>query len=180
MLRLAIIILVFTSACVPVLSKNLMQSGSTDVRMSELRKNPGANIGKLFILGGIIAKTTVIKEGSLIEAIYIPVNAMGYLKVPDVTNERFLAIYRGSKLLDPLIYREKREITLAGEFLEVRKGLIGEMEYGYPLFEIRQIHLWAEYPDNYYFYPPPYPRIYYRLQHGIDYDYPYYPYYPYW
>ena len=32
-------------------------------------------------------------------------------------------------MLDPLVYRKGREITLAGDFVEVRKGKIDEMEY---------------------------------------------------
>lgn len=175
-----IIASLFIISCAPVLTSNVMQQGTNTVRFSDLKRNPVLNRGKLFILGGIIVKTTLTKEGSLIEAIYVPVNSMGHLKSPGASNERFLALYKSNELLDPIIYSEKREVTVAGEFLEVRKGNIGEMEYFYPLFDIKEIHLWEAYkePDYYryppYFYPPPY----YRYRH-----YPYgdhYPYYPWW
>jgi hypothetical protein len=39
------------------------------------------------------------------------------------------------------------------------------MEYVYPVFEIRQVYLWDEARDYYYYYPP--------------YYYPYYNHYPY-
>ncbi|RJQ46182.1 MAG: hypothetical protein C4538_07150 [Nitrospiraceae bacterium] len=169
-------------SCAPILTKNVMQEGVYDFRLSELKQNPDLNRGNLFILGGIIVKTALTKEGSLIEAIYVPVNSMGHLKSPGTSNERFLAIYRGKDILDPVIYHEKREITIAGEFAGTRKGIIGEMEYVYPLFNIKEIYLWEEIKaSDYYRYPPYfYPLPHYRYRGYPYYDYPYYPYYPWW
>lgn len=145
-------------SCAPVLNKDLMSRGMLTASLSGIKNSPSANKGKIFIIGGIIVKTSPTREGSLIEAIFVPVTARGYLKSYQPSEGRFLAIYRGKELLDPLIYSEKREITLAGEFVEMRKGQIGEMEYAYPLFEIREIHLWEEVRerDHYYYMPPPY------------------------
>jgi len=174
-ISLITIIFLFLVSCAPVLTGSVMQRGIYDVRFSELRQFPVLNKGKLFILGGVIVKTTLTKEGSLIEAIYVPVNSRGYLKSYRTSSERFMALYRGPELLDPLIYSEKREVTIAGEFIEIRKGTIGEMEYAYPLFEIKEIHLWEEYKEpDYYPYPYYYPYPpYYR--HYPYYNYPYYP-----
>ncbi len=158
-------------SCAPVLKKDLLQKGTFDLQLSEIKQNPAVNKGRLFILGGIIVKTTVTKDGSLIEAIYVPVNSRGYFKSFRTSNGRFLAIYR-EKLLDPLIYSERREITFAGEFIEIRKDKIGEMEYSFPLFEIKEIYLWEEVEerDYHYIYPYYYPSWYYRPR----------PYYPWW
>jgi outer membrane lipoprotein len=177
-LYLLILINLFLFSCAPVLTRDLMQRGIYTTRLSEVKQNPVVNKGKLFILGGIVVKTTVKKEGSLVEAIFVPVDSMGYLKGYRAANERFLAIYRSKEILDPLIYREKREITLAGEFIEIRKGTIGEMEYDYPFFEIKEIYLWEEYKETGYYPPPYYPAPYYRYRYSPFYD--YYPYYPWW
>jgi len=179
---LMLFITVFFFSCVPVLQKDLMQRGIFNPSLSEVKQSPILNSGKLYILGGIIVKTTVTKEGSLIEAIFVPVNSYGYLKDYTTSSERFLALYRGQGLLDPLIYKENREITLAGKFIEVRKGTIGEMEYDYPLFEIEGIYLWEENREaDQYLYPPYYPPPFYRYRHYPFYPYydPY-PYYPWW
>jgi len=170
---LMLLITVLLFSCAPVLQKDLMLRGIYNPNLSEVKKSPILNEGKLYILGGIIVKTTVTKEGSLIEAIFVPVNSYGYLKDYTTSSERFLALYRGKGILDPLIYKENREITLAGKFIEVRKGTIGEMEYDYPLFEVEDIYLWEEYKDtDRYSYPPYYPSPFYRYRY-----YPYYPYY---
>lgn len=181
-LYLIIFINIFIFSCVPVLKKDLMKRGIYNPRLSEMKQSPVLNKGKLFILGGIIVKTTVTKEGSLIEAVLVPVNSWGYLKGYTTSNERFLALYRGKELLDPIIYNEKREITLAGEFIETREGIIGEMEYDYPLFEIKGIYLWEEYKETgYYSYPQYYPPPFYRSRYSPFFPYyDRYPYYPWW
>lgn len=167
---------VILSACAPVLSDTVLRQGIFNATLSDIRQAPVLNKGKIYIMGGVIVKTTVTKEGSLIEAIYVPVDSRGYLKSLQATNGRFLAIYKSRELLDPLIFQEKREITFAGEFIETRQGKIGEMEYDYPFFEIKEIYLWPQITErDYYRYPPPY----YYPPWGGRYRY-YEPYYPWW
>lgn len=140
-------------ACTPVLREELIKQGSLDFQLSEINKNSSANKGKLFILGGKIIKTTLTKEGSLIEALYVPVNSRGYLKELSPSDGRYMAIYSGDTILDPSIYSANREITLAGEYIGTRTGKIDEIDYNYPLFEIKEIYLWAEgreYDDHIY------------------------------
>jgi len=170
----ALVYLLLLTSCTPVLQKDLIKSGTFDINPADLRQESSLYIGKLYILGGIIAKTRVSDEGSLIEVIYVPVNSRGYLKESAPSNWRFLAMYRGDEFLDPLIFDEKREVTIAGEFKGTRKGMIDEMEYTFPLFEIKEIHLWEVTRDrDTYFYPEYYPPVFFRYR-------PYYPSYPYY
>lgn len=182
-LLIIISVLVLVS-CAPVLSQNAIQQGIYNPDLTNLKENPILNEGKLFILGGIIVNTTATKEGSLIEAIYVPVTGRGYFK--DWYREgggRFMAIYKEKEILDPMIYSEKREITMAGEFIGIRKGRIGELDYDFPLFDIKEIYLWQEYKtrDPYYYYPPPYYYPpYYRGYHRHRYYDPFYYPWGYW
>jgi len=143
-----------------------MREGARDVTLNWLRETPEVFAGKLFILGGVIANTKVTAQGSELEALYVPVDSYGNLKEGSRMEGRFLALYPPSAgLLDPVIYKRGREVTLAGEFVEIRKGKIDEMDYAYPVFEIKEIYLWQE------------PRAYYYAPY---YGYPYYAYpYPY-
>jgi outer membrane lipoprotein len=139
-------VLMAFSACTPVLHREVMEQGMRDVP---------------FIHGGLIVETRLVEKGSQIEALSVPVDSLGYLQEAGRTQGRFLALYPRSKgLLDPMVYRRGREVTLAGVFVEVRKGKIDEMEYVYPEFEIRDIYLWKERKDynNYPYYDP----FYYR------------------
>ncbi len=153
-----ILISLIVLSCAPVLRHDLMKRGFIEIRLEDIKKTPALSKGKLFILGGIIVNTKVTKEGSLIEAIYVTVDSRGYLKNISASNGRFLALYKG--FLDPLIFRQNREITLAGVFKGTRTGIIDEVSYTYPLFEIEEFYLWEEKRD-YYYRRPPFPHSYY-------------------
>jgi outer membrane lipoprotein len=166
-LLLTVIILIISS-CAPVLRPETMEIASRDVPLSAMREDPSAYLGKLYVMGGIIIETKFTEEGSLIEALYVPVDSRGYLRSLEESNGRFLALFpKESGHLDPLLYRKGREITLSGEFIGLRKGRLDEIEYTYPLFEIREIYLWPRIREYYYMPPPYYPPP------------PFYPY-PYW
>lgn len=152
------LITIMLTSCAPVLKYDLMKRGIRDVPPSTVKDNPEAYRNRLFILGGIVVDTKVIKEGTLMEAIYVPVDSYGYFKRVGLLDGRYLALYEG--FLDPLIFRKDREITIAGEFVENRTGKIGEMEYVYPLFRIKELYLWEE-RRYYYYISPPYPPMYY-------------------
>ena len=161
------------SSCAPVLQQDIMDRATREFSLSDIKNNPEAYKGSLFVLGGSIVNTKLTAKGSQIEALYIPVDSRGYLKDVELSSSdgRFLAIFpkeRGT--LDPLIYRKGRDITVAGEFLGTQSGKIDEAEYIYPVFGIVQIYLWKEREYYPYYYPyPPY------------YSYPYWWYYdPWW
>lgn len=141
-------------ACAPVLNRDLMKEGALNPSLNELRSDPEAYKGKLFILGGVIVETRFVRDGSQMEVFSLPVDSRGYLRDTDSSKGRFLAFYPGEKgLLDPVIYKKGREVTLAGVFVETRKGKLDDMEYLYPVFEIRQIYLWEERRDYTGYYP---------------------------
>jgi outer membrane lipoprotein len=142
---LVLAVLSLVSCSIPVLRSDLLDQGIRDVSMTQLAESPQLHKGKLFILGGRIVSISLTETGSLIEAIHIPADSAGYLKETQATTARYLALYpRELGVLDPMLYNAGRLISLAGEFTELRPGRIGEMEYAFPYFVIRQIYLWPE------------------------------------
>lgn len=178
-------ILLALTACSPVLNRDLMNRGIREVPFGGLREMPDAYQGKLFILGGLIVESRFTEKGSQIEALAVPVDSHGYLESTAHSQGRFLAVNpRSQGLLDPLVFRRGREVTIAGTFIEARKGKIDEMDYVYPVFEIKEIYLWEERRDYYFdpLYYPYYPSYY---NSPFMYDrwgrpYPYWPYGPMW
>ena len=137
--------LLLASCATPVLRSDLLQHGFRDVPMARIAQSPSPYVGKLFILGGSIVSTTLSEKGSLLEVIDMPVDANGHFIEATPTGGRFLAFYaRELGVLDPVVYRAGRRVTLAGEFVEIRPGRIEEMEYAFPYFDIRQLYLWEE------------------------------------
>jgi len=165
-LSLTLCLMLFS--CAPVLNRTYMQEGEREVSFQTLRDNPDQYNGKLFILGGVIVRTKFTEAGSRIEAMHVPVDRYGYFEDMGRSEGRFLALSpKDVEMLDPVVYQPGRRITLAGAFVDTRKGKIDEMEYVYPVFQIKQIYLWPKErrnypPSDYYdpwFYPYPY---YYR------------------
>lgn len=121
----------FFISCSPI-SKNLRDLADRSLTFEEALKNPEAYKGKIVIWGGEIIETLNQKDNTtLIEVLQKPLN---WVKEPKETKEsggRFLALVE--KFLDPHIYRKDREVTIAGEVLGVKKRLLGELEYPYPL-----------------------------------------------
>jgi outer membrane lipoprotein len=178
-----ILLILFAFGCAPVINKDIMSAAIRDVPLSDIKQNPEIYKGNLFVIGGIIINTKAAAEGSLIEALYVPVDSRGYLKGIGTSHGRFLALFpKESGFLDPLIFKREREVTIAGEYLGTREGKIDEMQYEYPFFKIKELYLWAE-RKEYYVVPP-----YYYEPYPYWWDYPYYrwgyPYYrwgyPYW
>ncbi len=151
----AALLVLCCSCSLPVLHRDVMEQGVRNPDLTALAADPERFRGQLFIFGGIIASTTFTKQGSLIEALYVPVDSAGYLQNTTTAGQRFLALRpRTEGLLDPVIYHHGRRITLAAQFMEARHGKLGEMEYTFPFFAIQEIYLWPHEPRVYY--APPY------------------------
>jgi len=126
-----------------MLRQDSIDRATFNYQSSEIKQNPASYRGNLFVFGGIIVSTTAVERGSLIEALYAPVDSRGYLKNVQDTGDRYLAIYpKDYGFLDPMIFREGREITMAGEFIGLQTGKIDEMDYIFPVFQIEEVHLW--------------------------------------
>jgi outer membrane lipoprotein len=160
MKRLSVVlILLLLVSCASVIRKDLMETGTRNPDLAALVQDPDVHRNKLFILGGIIAHTSVTPQGSEIEALYVPVNSLGRTKKASEPTGRFLAVYPKEKgVLDPLIYKRNRRITIAGVFTGTAKGMLDKMEYVFPVFTIVQIHLGKEvrYVEIYPYYDYPY------------------------
>ncbi len=160
----ALIISMVLFSCAPVLNRDLLREGQRDLSFNQLRQDPAGYKGRLYVFGGVIVQTRLTEKGSQIEAMEVPVDRYGHFRDQGMSEGRFMAFSSADeRMLDPEVYRKGRRVTIAGEFAELQKGRIDEMEYTYPVFRIRQIYLWPRerqyYPAAYYdpwFYPYPY------------------------
>jgi outer membrane lipoprotein len=170
-------------SCAPVIRKDFMDTATRNPSLTEMRQVPEKYKGRLFVFGGIIISTKVTAEGSLVEALYVPVDSRGSFKDTSISDGRFMALLpKENGILDPLIFKRDREFTFAGTFAGIKEGKIDEMQYAYPFFIIRQLYLWEERKE--YIVVPPY---YAPYPYWWDYPYPWGPYWrwrygppPYW
>jgi outer membrane lipoprotein len=166
---LALLLIPLYSCAPPVLKKELVTQAHV-IEPAELRQAPESFIGRLFLFGGMIVNVKNQQEGSQLEGVYVLTDRKGYLREGEYRG-RFIA--KSKEFLDPVIYKTGRSVTIAGEFRGFEKGKIGEMEYDYPIFEIKEIYLWPE--EKTYQVPPPwwYDPWYYPWDPWWRYRYPY-------
>ncbi len=154
---LTVILVLGLASCTTAIRQDLMREGARNPSLAMLVRNPQVYEGKLFILGGVIARTTLKAEGSEIEALYAPVDSWGYPQEIGPSSQRFLAVFtRDQGILDPLVYQKNRMVTIAGVFSGTVPGKIDEIDYIFPLFRVVQIYLEPKRPPVVYYYPAPY------------------------
>lgn len=152
-------IFIFSTGCAPVISQKYREQARADIPFSAVAANPSAYKGSLFIWGGTIVDTSPTRTGTTIEVVQTPIDRIGAPENLDASEGRFLV--RINRFLDPQIYSQGRQVTVAGVLTGSEIKALGQAEYEYPVLDVREIYLWREEPDYYYPYYPPY------------YDYPY-------
>jgi outer membrane lipoprotein len=143
-----------------------IKAQATPVDFSELATNPDKFKGETVILGGQIIKTTPTADGTLLTVLETKTKDAERPGGREATQGRFMALAKG--FLDPQVYSEGRQVTVAGKVAGKRMDKVGELEYAYPLINADQVYLWPR-PDPYYYYPPLYGSYW-------PYYYPYGPY----
>jgi outer membrane lipoprotein len=169
MLRYILIFsLLFLISCAPVFKEEIMSNSTLNPMPNELNASPASFQGKMYIFGGRIVNTRTTKDGFVIEAIFLNVDSRGQIDENNKYIGRFLAILPKDKgMIDPLIFRTGKDVTIAGIYKGIRTQLMDKLDYSYSYFEIVAIRLWEE---KAYYYGPvmyvPYPQLYWWYSPG--------------
>lgn len=142
------------TGCAHVISSQMREAARRDLPFSAVRSNPESYQGQTVIWGGQILDTLNEEGLTLIKVLQIPLD---YTDMPEDEEEsqgRFIARIDG--YADPEIYRKGRMLTLAGTITGKKIEPLGNMDYVYPLVDIKEIHLWKQYYGPYGATPPPY------------------------
>jgi len=132
----------------------MREKARKDLSFSAVLANPEAYEGETVIWGGEVINTLNEEGLSLIKVLQIPIDYTGMPEDEEKSHGRFMARVQG--YADPEIYRKGRMLTLAGKIAGKKIEALGEMEYAYPLVDVKEIHLWKQYYGPYGAYPPPY------------------------
>ncbi len=146
---LLLLICVTILGCAPVIRNDLMETGTRNLSLLDVRLSPDSYKDRVFIFGGIITGIFLTPEGAFVEAQHASVDSEGYLTGDG--SGRYLAVLPDKNgKPDPVVYYNGRKMTVAAKFVRMQKGKPDD-EFTYPLFEIEQIHLWDE--GGAYYYP---------------------------
>ncbi|MBI5016803.1 MAG: Slp family lipoprotein [Deltaproteobacteria bacterium] len=96
--------------------------------------------GRTVQWGGLLIRTTNLEEVTELEVLAYPLDRQGRPRTGEAPQGRFLALRDG--YVEAAVYAPGRLVTVVGRFSGTRAGLIGAMEYLYPLVKVEQLYLW--------------------------------------
>jgi outer membrane lipoprotein len=165
----------FMVSCAPF-SREMMRQVDETLIYQAVQKEPQKYIGKTVLWGGVIIETTNKQGETILKIRQTELDMEKRPKNLDSSAGRFIVRYDG--FLDPVIYKEGREITVGGEMVGQETLPLGNIMYSYPVVLAKEVRLWEKreplrYPYPYWDYPP------YWGPYGSPYWYPYWRYHPY-
>lgn len=170
-------ICLITIGCQHTISDSLRQQAEPVVSFQALRADPDAFKGRTIILGGNILKTQNTQQQTSIEILQKPLDRFEAPLITDQTAGRFIA--RCDQYLDPAIYDQGRQITVAGTILGSYAGQVGEADYLYPLISCVEMHLWPQVSHDTAYPVFPHPWLLHRYHPWYLFPYDYYDWPPY-
>lgn len=137
----------FLQGCTYAISPGMADRADKTIPFEKLQADPDAYKGKLLILGGTIAQTTTVNQGTLFE---VDRKKLDYWGKPIRTKRsggRFFAFFPG--YLNAMAYAPGVDVTIAGEVLGTGSPLIGDRRYDDPVVIMKEIKLWErEHPAH--------------------------------
>jgi outer membrane lipoprotein len=126
--------------CAHVISQEVLKDVDRSVTFAQVVKTPDAYKGKTVLFGGAIIETINVADKSRIMVLQQPLGRRDRPAAGDVSEGRFIVTTQG--FLDPAIYSQGRQITVAGRVVGKEQHPLGEIEYTYPVIEKEGLYLW--------------------------------------
>lgn len=157
------------AGCASIPEKLQVDDNAPLINFADVRAQPNVNTGLTARWGGVIAKVEVQKQRTMVEVVNFKLSGRAKPIQADETQGRFRFYQQG--LLDPVIYKEGKSITVVGTVVNSEQGKIGEQDYLYPVLNAEKIQLWKNrqrvdvkltqqpffYTPSYWNYYPTYP-----------------------
>ena len=133
-------IMLFSQGCTYAISPGIADKADRTVLFEKLQADPDAFKGRLIIVGGTIAQTNNVNQGTLIEVTQKPLDYWGKPQRTKRTSGRFLVLHPGP--LNMMAYAPGVDITIAGEVLGTGSPMLGAQQYDYPVILAKELKLW--------------------------------------
>ena len=134
------LILFMGAGCAPVISEEVRRQAEPPLEFENLLADPAASQGRMVIFSGAILEAVNLSQGTRLMILQRPTGPSGRPLLTDESHGRFLA--EVDRYLDVAVFASGREVTVAGRVTGVRPLPLGEIEYPYPVIEVKEIHLW--------------------------------------
>lgn len=130
--------------CTYAISPGIADSADRTIPFEKLQADPDAFRGRLLVLGGTIAQTRTVGQGTLIEVIQKPLDYWGKPERTNRTGGRFFVFTPGQ--LNTMAHAPGVDITIAGEVLETGSPVSGGTRYDDPVLLLKELKRWKREP----------------------------------
>jgi outer membrane lipoprotein len=131
--------MLFLSGCAHVMSEANLKLVDQSISFSDLKANPEALVGKTVLVGGIIAGVNSSGDVAMLEVTQLELFKNEVPNEESRSGGRFLAI--STELIDPVIYRPGKLVTIIGEVKGKKIQKIDGADYPYPLIAVKELRL---------------------------------------
>lgn len=125
------------SGCAHVMSEANLKLVDQSIRYADLKANPEALVGKTVLVGGIIAGVESSGDVAMLEVAQLELFKNEVPNEESRSGGRFLAI--STELIDPVIYRTGKLVTIIGEVKGKKILKIDGADYPYPLIAVKEL-----------------------------------------
>jgi outer membrane lipoprotein len=158
------------------IARNLREEAKP-LTLSQVKEDPDGTRGAIVIWGGEILGVVNNSNSGAIYIMQLPLDENGKPMRDAAPTGRFIAT---SDFLDPQEYVPGFLITVAGEVTGIQTEWLQNIQYTYPVVDIKDVHVWPMLPIGYESYGTPgwYVAPDWWWDGGQFYPYPYPYYYP--
>jgi outer membrane lipoprotein len=121
-----------------------------------LKTHPEKLMGRMVVLGGKVLSAKRLKEGTQIEILQLPLGRSDIPRLNLVASKgRFLALQ--TDFLDPATLPVGTLVSMIAEVVGVKMMPLDEVDYEYPLVNVKTLKIWGDSASFHYTrrYPPP-------------------------
>lgn len=133
------------AGCASNVPESIRTSQAVVISVNQAKSDPQSYSGQNVRWGGDIASVKPMQNETLVEVVGRELGSQGRPKDNDVSSGRFMASIPG--FIDPVIYKEGRQMTVVGNLSGSMKQSIGEHQYDYPIVAVELYHLWEPLPQ---------------------------------
>lgn len=113
-----------------------------NVSFERVAQAPDMFVGTPVRWGGIVARIENLEKATLVEIVNLPLDSRARPVASQTTSGRFIARIQG--FIDPMIYKQGKEITIVGILNDPMPGKIGKHSVNFPVVDSTGHHLWEQ------------------------------------
>lgn len=155
---MAVVVSVWFAGCagVPVVPPDLKDKVDWNVSFLQVKASPLSYKGRLIVAGGMVLTAKPLKQdGTRIEILELPMDG-DYQPTGRLTDShgRFLAFHK--EFVDPATIPMGTRITVVGEVTGSIDLQFDDVDYTYPMLEIKSMTVWSSQVPGWWARPYPY------------------------